>query len=182
VGRFFAEALHTHRAGQPVQSPSLGEIFAVSAATGAVLALWRRWGLRDPLPWRCRQLLGSAETPGRRPRGTKCRTYAPPAGAGAWSYAGFTGPAQSDPQAAVLGKEGYGVCGVGLLIRINNEEFVEELCGHYRRSGFSAERVGGAMIEVTAPTARAADERTQILAHLRVWNLVNPDASAEAVN
>jgi hypothetical protein len=88
----------------------------------------------------------------------------------------------SDPQAAVLGKEGYGVCGVRLLIRINNEEFVEELCGHYRRSGFSAERVGGAMIEVTAPTARAADERTQILAHLRVWNLVNPDASAEAVN
>ena len=41
--------------------------------------------------------------------------------------------------------------GVGLLIRINNEALVEELCGHYRRSGFSAEPVGGAMVEVHAP-------------------------------
>jgi hypothetical protein len=69
--------------------------------------------------------------------------------------------------------------GFRLLIRISNESLVTELCGHYRRSGFSAEPVGGAMLEVRAPAAERVGERSEILAHLRVWNVLNPDAIAE---
>ena len=70
-----------------------------------------------------------------------------------------------------------------MLIRVDDESLVDDLCGHYRRSGFTAERAGGGMVEIARPEPVSDSEaRREILAHLRVWNLINRDAHAEPVD
>ncbi len=67
-----------------------------------------------------------------------------------------------------------------MLIRLHDNTLVEDLCAHYRRSGFRVEPVGGGMVEVSredAPTPEQA--RHEVLLHLRVWQAVNPDTPAE---
>jgi hypothetical protein len=67
-----------------------------------------------------------------------------------------------------------------MLIRLNTSELVDDLCAHYRRSGFHVEPVGGAMVEVgrrDAPTRE--QERYEVLLHLRIWQVVNPEAEGE---
>jgi hypothetical protein len=67
-----------------------------------------------------------------------------------------------------------------MLIRLDDNTLVDDLCAHYRRSGFRVERVGGGMVEVArvdAPTPE--QERHEVLLHLRVWEAVNPDARGE---
>jgi hypothetical protein len=67
-----------------------------------------------------------------------------------------------------------------MLIRMEDHALVDDLCAHYRRAGFHAESVGGGMIEVARPDAPDEEqERREILMHLRVWQVTNPDASAE---
>jgi hypothetical protein len=69
-----------------------------------------------------------------------------------------------------------------MLIRLDEQALVEDLCAHFRRSGFSAESVGGAMAEVGSPDAANGDEaRRAIAQHLRVWQIANPDVRAELV-
>jgi hypothetical protein len=70
-----------------------------------------------------------------------------------------------------------------MLIRIDDNTLVEDLCAHYRRSGFHVEPVGGGMVEVgreDAPTPEQA--RHEVLLHLRVWLAVNPNAPAELLS
>jgi len=60
---------------------------------------------------------------------------------------------------------------------------VNDLCAHYTRSGFTAESVGGGMVEVTrldAPTE--AQQRREVLLHLRVWEVLNPGVSVTVVS
>ena len=67
-----------------------------------------------------------------------------------------------------------------MLIRTDDHTLVDDLCAHYRRSGFHAESVGGGMIEVGRPDAPDVDqERREVLMHLRVWEVTHPDARAE---
>jgi hypothetical protein len=69
-----------------------------------------------------------------------------------------------------------------LLIRIDNHALVNNLCAHYRRSGFTAQPVGGGMIEVTRPNALTEElERRDVVLHLRVWDVLNPEATASVV-
>lgn len=69
-----------------------------------------------------------------------------------------------------------------MLIRVDDESLVDDLCGHYRRSAFTARSAGGGMVEIERPDAANANEaRNEILAHLRVWNLINRNARAEPV-
>ena len=69
-----------------------------------------------------------------------------------------------------------------MLIRIDDHTLVDDLCTHYRRSGFRAGSVGGGMIEVATPDgADAVQERQALLMHLRVWEVANPDVSVEAL-
>jgi hypothetical protein len=57
---------------------------------------------------------------------------------------------------------------------------VMDLCAHFRRAGYRAESMGGGMIEVTRETARSPEqERWALLAHLRLWEVVNPGAGSE---
>jgi len=69
-----------------------------------------------------------------------------------------------------------------LLIRIDNHALVNNLCAHYRRSGFTAQPVGGGMIEITRPNALTEDQhRREVLLHLRVWEVTNPDVTVSVV-
>jgi hypothetical protein len=63
-----------------------------------------------------------------------------------------------------------------MLIRVDNVDLVEDLCAHYRRSGFQVEAVGGGMVEVArrdAPTRE--QERYEVLLHLRIWQVTHPE-------
>lgn len=67
-----------------------------------------------------------------------------------------------------------------MLIRLDNPALVEDLCAHYSRSGFTAESIGGGMVEVTSADAPAGEqERREVLMHLRVWAVTNPHARVE---
>jgi hypothetical protein len=69
-----------------------------------------------------------------------------------------------------------------MLIRTDDHTLVDDLCAHYRRSGFNAESVGGGMIEVARPDAPNKDqERRELIMHLRVWEVTNPDAQVEMI-
>jgi hypothetical protein len=65
-------------------------------------------------------------------------------------------------------------------IWLDDPTLVDDLCAHYRRSGFAAERVGGGRVEVALADAPSREqERLEVLLHLRVWEAVNPDARGE---
>ena len=69
-----------------------------------------------------------------------------------------------------------------MLIRIGEPSLAENLCEHFRRSGFSAEPAGGSMVEVRRADAPSAEqERREVELHLRVWKATNPGAVAELV-
>jgi len=70
-----------------------------------------------------------------------------------------------------------------MLVRLNDDLLVDDLCAHFRRSDFIAERAGGSMVDVRRPTAPTSEqERREIEWHLRVWNAANPTGRAEIVN
>jgi hypothetical protein len=70
-----------------------------------------------------------------------------------------------------------------MLIQLDNHSLVNDLCAHYTRSGFTAEPVGGGMVEVTRPDAPAeAQQRREVLLHLRVWEVLNPGVSVTVVS
>lgn len=67
-----------------------------------------------------------------------------------------------------------------MLIRLDDHMLVMDLCAHYRRAGFQAESMGGGMIEVSHEKARSPEqERWDVLTHLRLWEVANPDARGE---
>ena len=69
-----------------------------------------------------------------------------------------------------------------MLIRLDDHALVDDLCFHYRRSGFEAESVGGGMVEVRKPDAPTPQrEREELILHLRVWEIANPNTQAEAL-
>ena len=70
-----------------------------------------------------------------------------------------------------------------MLIRLDDSTLVDDLCAHYRRSGFRAEHMGGAMVDVgreNAPTPE--QERHEVLLHLRVWEAVNPNVRGQLLD
>jgi hypothetical protein len=67
-----------------------------------------------------------------------------------------------------------------VLIRLEDDSLVDELCQHFRRSGFAAERLRGCMIDVRLPDAPDTDQqRREVEAHLLIWHVMNPDAAAD---
>ena len=67
-----------------------------------------------------------------------------------------------------------------MLVRVDDHGLVDDLCLHYRRSGFEAQSVGGGMVEVSRPDAPTPEqERHDVLSHLRVWQIANPEVRAE---
>jgi hypothetical protein len=55
------------------------------------------------------------------------------------------------------------------------DELVDDLCGHFERSGFTAERFGpGALRVGLAEAPDASQERREIELHLQVWRVMHP--------
>jgi hypothetical protein len=66
-----------------------------------------------------------------------------------------------------------------MLIRLSDPSFVEDLCAHFRRSGFTAKRKGSRTIEVERPDAPNPEQEVrEIELHLRVWRATNPGVIA----
>jgi hypothetical protein len=69
-----------------------------------------------------------------------------------------------------------------MLIRLDDQNLVHDLCVHFRRSGFAAEPAGGGMVEVGRSDAPSREqERQEVLMHLRIWQVINPEARGELV-
>jgi hypothetical protein len=69
-----------------------------------------------------------------------------------------------------------------MLIRTDDHSLVDDLCAHYRRSGFHVQSVDGGMIEIARPDASNREqERREVLMHLRVWEVTNLDAHVEVL-
>lgn len=65
-------------------------------------------------------------------------------------------------------------------IWLDDPTLADDLCAHYRRSGFHAERVDGGRVAVALADAPSREqERLEVLLHLRVWEAVNPNARGE---
>jgi hypothetical protein len=67
-----------------------------------------------------------------------------------------------------------------VLIRLEDHMLVDDLCTHYRRAGLTAHHVGGGLIAVFRQDAGPPEQdRWEVLAHLRLWEVANPDARGE---
>ena len=67
-----------------------------------------------------------------------------------------------------------------MLIRLHDITLIDDLCAHYRRSGFVVERMGGTLIDVARKAAPTPEqERHEVLLHLRVWEGLNPESRGE---
>lgn len=70
-----------------------------------------------------------------------------------------------------------------MLIRLSDASLADDLCAHFRRSGFECEPAGGSMIEVSRSDAPSAEqERRELELHLRVWKATHPEAIAELLD
>jgi hypothetical protein len=69
-----------------------------------------------------------------------------------------------------------------MLIRLSDHALVDDLCNHYRRSGFAAEPVNSCMVDATRIDARDDEQgRREVLMHLHVWRALNPEVAAQTV-
>jgi hypothetical protein len=70
-----------------------------------------------------------------------------------------------------------------MLIRLNDVSLADDLCAHFRRSGFTAEAESGTMIEIRRPDAPSPEqERREVELHLRVWQATNPAVEIDVVD
>jgi hypothetical protein len=70
-----------------------------------------------------------------------------------------------------------------MLIRLSDASFVDDLCAHFRRSGFHCDPAGGSMIDVSRPHAANAElSRRELELHLRIWAATHPQVTAELVD
>jgi hypothetical protein len=67
-----------------------------------------------------------------------------------------------------------------MLIRVSDPLLASDLCAHFLRSGFGADRKGVSMIQVSRSDAPTAEqERREVEIHLQVWLVTNPGATVE---
>jgi len=69
-----------------------------------------------------------------------------------------------------------------MLIRLDDPTLVDDLCDHFRNSGFFAHPAGGSMVVVEKPDAlNYQHSERELRMHLHVWQLMYPDAGVEPV-
>jgi hypothetical protein len=69
-----------------------------------------------------------------------------------------------------------------MRVLIDDPAFLDDLCAHFRRAGFAADRIDEDMVEVDrldAPTPEQA--AAEIRVHLQLWRILNPSQRAELV-
>jgi hypothetical protein len=66
-----------------------------------------------------------------------------------------------------------------MLIRLSDPSFADDLCAHFRGSGFTAKRRGSRTVEVDRTDAPSPEqEAREVELHLRVWRAANPGVIA----
>ena len=69
-----------------------------------------------------------------------------------------------------------------MILRFEFHVLVDELCAHYRRSGFFADRVGAGLVEVGRPGLEdPLEESRAVVSHLRAWEELHPEAHADVL-
>jgi hypothetical protein len=69
-----------------------------------------------------------------------------------------------------------------MRVLIDDPTFLNDLCAHFRRAGFTADPVDEGMAEVDRPDAPTPQQATaEIRVHLQVWRILNPGRRAELV-
>ena len=67
-----------------------------------------------------------------------------------------------------------------MLIRLYDEHLVPDFEAHFVRSGLSVERLGGSLVQVTRPFRHEHGAfRQEIASHVRIWQMIHPDAKVE---
>jgi len=62
-----------------------------------------------------------------------------------------------------------------MLILLDDLTLVDDFCAHLRRSGFTADRAGGSMVEIDRPDAPTPQQaENEIRMHLQIWEIINP--------
>jgi hypothetical protein len=69
-----------------------------------------------------------------------------------------------------------------MLVLLDDPVLVDDLCAHFRRSGFTADPAGGSMVEVHLRDAPSrAQAENEIRVHLQLWRILNPRQAVEPV-
>ena len=62
-----------------------------------------------------------------------------------------------------------------MLVLLDDLAYVDDLCAHFRRSGFAAAPAGGLMVELALSGAPSREqEEREIRLHLDLWRVLNP--------
>ena len=69
-----------------------------------------------------------------------------------------------------------------MRVLIEDPTFLNDLCAHFRRAGFTADPVDEGMADVDRPDAPTPQQAAaEIRVHLQLWRILNPDQRAELV-
>ena len=68
-----------------------------------------------------------------------------------------------------------------MLIRLDDSTLIDDLCAHFRRSGFTADRAGGSIVDVARPDVPTHQAEQEVLIHLQLWRIINPGQGVESV-
>ena len=69
-----------------------------------------------------------------------------------------------------------------MILRFEYQILTDDLCAHYRRFGFYADRVGVGLVAVGRPDLDdPGEESREVESHLRAWAELHPEAPAEIV-
>jgi hypothetical protein len=66
-----------------------------------------------------------------------------------------------------------------MLLRLSNPALLPDLRQHFARSGFSVADEGESLLVGRADAPSAEQERREVEMHLRVWQMMHPDAQVE---
>ena len=67
-------------------------------------------------------------------------------------------------------------------VLLDDHTFVDDLCAHFRRSGFTADPAGGRMVELALADAPSREqEENEIRLHLQLWRVFNPGRRVDEV-
>lgn len=69
-----------------------------------------------------------------------------------------------------------------MRVLIDDPTFLNDLCAHFRRAGFTADPVDEGMAEVDRPDAPTPQQAAaEVRVHLQLWRILNPGRRAELV-
>ena len=70
-----------------------------------------------------------------------------------------------------------------MRVLLDDPALVDDLCAHFRRSGFTADPDGGGIVELSLTEAPSREqERNEILVHLQLWRILNPGGVAKELH